>query len=297
MIFFDPERQPPMESVNENPSPEGFLEHVHLISDATGETVRSMYRACISQFPQHAHIAEHLHLGIRGERDVESCFALIEQNPGPILATVADKATRELIKARCDELHVPRLFMLDQLFDFFIDRYQELPQSMPGKQHQMDEAYFQRIRAMHYALDHDDGQLMNDISAADILLVGVSRTSKTPTSMYLANRGINVANFPLVIDLPIPESVLNAFKTKTPLPIGLIAKPHRLQEIRRARMAALATSNTINYVDIDRISDELEFAKKLFQRFRVKTFDVSDRSIEETATSILSYQQITKQQR
>ncbi len=261
---------------------------IHLISDSTGETVHSMFRACISQFPSFKDTTAHVHAGILAERDVEACFVQIRLKPGIVLATVADVTLRDQIAKRCDALALPRLFLLDPLFAFFENHLGELAQSVPGTQHELNDAYFHRIGAMHYALDHDDGQMMNDLSKADLLLIGVSRTSKTPTSLYLANRGLYVANFPLVMELPVPQAVHDAMQRKKPFPIGLIAQPHRLQEIRRQRIDSLGDASETDYTNVERISEEIQYARQLFRRNRIGIIDVSQQSIEETASQIFA---------
>ncbi len=259
--------------------------HVHLVSDSTGETLTAMLKATTVQFAA-AKPLQHIYALIRSRPQLEKALAEIEASPGLVLYTVVNPELRRLLEARCSELQTPAISVLDPLFDAFSD-YLDLEQTMrTGAQHEMDEAYFRRIAALDYTLAHDDGQMTYDLEPADVVIVGVSRTSKTPTSMYLANRGVKVANIPLVPHADLPPSI---FSLKKPLVIGLIAQPERLAQIRASRIGAMnAADMQSSYADLDSIRAEVLAAKRLFAKHRWPVIDVTRKSVEETAASILS---------
>lgn len=258
--------------------------HVHLVSDSTGETLTAMLKATTAQFAA-AKPLQHIYALIRSRPQLEKVLAEIEASPGLVLYTVVNPDLRRLLEARCSELQAPAISVLDPLFDAFSD-YLGLEQTMrAGAQHEMDDAYFRRIAALDYTLAHDDGQMTYDLEPADVVIVGVSRTSKTPTSMYLANRGVKVANIPLVPHVDLPQAI---FALKKPLIVGLIAQPERLAQIRASRMGAMNVETDSSYVDLDSIRAEVLAAKRLFAKHRWPVIDVTRKSVEETAASILS---------
>ena len=202
--------------------------HVHLVSDSTGETLNAMLKATASQFNA-AKPLEHIYALIRSRAQMERALAEIEASPGLVLYTVINPELRRLLEIRCSELQTPAISVLDPLRHAFTD-YLGLEQTMKtGAQYQLDDAYFKRIAALDYTLAHDDGQMVWDLEPADVVVVGVSRTSKTPTCMYLANRGIKAANIPLVPTSPPPEEL---FALRKPMVVGLVASPERLAQIR-----------------------------------------------------------------
>ena len=259
--------------------------HVHLVSDSTGETISAMLKATTAQFAA-AKPIEHIYALIRSKPQLERVLAEIEASPGLVLYTVVNPELRRLLEARCSELQTPALSVLDPLLTAFAD-YLGLEQSMKaGAQHEMNDAYFRRIEALDFTLAHDDGQMLWDLEPADVVLVGVSRTSKTPTCMYLANRGIKAANVPLV---PGQEPPGELFSLRKPLVVGLVASPDRLSQIRSSRLGVMnAEEQAAAYSDLDAIRAEVLRAKRLFARYRWPTIDVTRKSVEETAAAIIT---------
>ncbi len=259
--------------------------HVHLVSDSTGETLNAMLKATASQFAA-AKPLEHIYALVRSRTQMEKTLAEIEASPGLVLYTIINPELRRLLEIRCSELQTPAISILDPLLNAFTE-YLGLQQSLrPGAQHQLDDAYFKRISALDYTLSHDDGQMMWDLEPADVVLIGISRTSKTPTCMYLANRGVKAANVPLV---PTSEPPPELFTLRKPLIVGLIASPERLAQIRKSRLGAMQAANAAEeYSDLDLIRLEVLAAKRLYAKNRWPVIDVTRKSVEETAASILT---------
>ncbi|MBB5517653.1 pyruvate, water dikinase regulatory protein [Amphiplicatus metriothermophilus] len=259
--------------------------HVHLVSDSTGETLSTVLKAVMAQFAP-AKPLEHMYALIRSKAQLERALAGIEAAPGLVLYTIVDPELRRILEARCSELAAPAVPVLDPLLEAMAD-YLGLEQAMrTGAQHEMNEAYFRRIAALDYTLGHDDGQVAWDLELADVVLVGVSRTSKTPTAMYLANRGVKVANVPLAPGVEPPAAL---FSLRRPLIVGLVASPERLAQIRASRLGAMnATDRAPDYCDLEAIRAEVLAAKRLFAKHRWPVIDVTRRSVEETAAAILT---------
>ena len=257
--------------------------HIHLVSDSTGETVHQIARACLAQFPT-ATVTEHVWTLVRSEHHLEAVFSGIERNPGIMLMSIIDEKMRREIENRCTEFKVPHVSVLDPAFQLFSEVLGQASQNLPGGQRQLDKAYFNRIAAVDFAVSHDDGLNLSNLSNADILLVGVSRTSKTPTSMYLAHRGYRVANYALVPHIEFPIHHLDGLNT---LVIGLTNDPKRLSQIRRTRQIAMADEANIDYADQDTIEEEVRQARRLFTKHKWPVIDVTRRSVEETAAAII----------
>lgn len=259
--------------------------HVHLVSDSTGETLNAMLKATAAQFAV-AKPLEHIYALIRSRPQMEKVLAAIEASPGLVLYTVINPELRRLLEIRCSELQTPAISVLDPLLDAFAD-YLGLQQTMKaGAQHELNEAYFKRIAALDYTLAHDDGQMTWDLEPADVVLVGVSRTSKTPTCMYLANRGVKAANIPLV---PTTAPPAELFELRKPLIVGLVASPERLSQIRQSRLGGMNAGEAAEeYSDLDQIRAEVLRAKRLFAKHRWPVIDVTRKSVEETAAAILT---------
>ncbi|WP_142849178.1 pyruvate, water dikinase regulatory protein [Telmatospirillum sp. J64-1] len=257
--------------------------HLHLVSDATGETLSSVARACLVLFEGH-HAVQHLWWLVRTPGQASRVIEGIEANPGIVLFTIVDPAVRNLLEDACRRLMVPCIPVLDPVL-FALSNYLNAPfHALPGRQHEMDAEYFRRIDAMHFTLAHDDGQLIEDFDEADVILVGVSRTSKTPTAMYLANRGLKAANYPLVPGVPLPQEILDA---KKPLIVGLTKDPRSLTDIRRNRLAFLNQDTESDYADYEKVREEVNQARKLYTRYNWPVIDVTRRSIEEASAAIL----------
>jgi regulator of PEP synthase PpsR (kinase-PPPase family) len=258
--------------------------HLHLVSDSTGETVRSVARACLSQFEGVTPV-EHFWSLVRSEAHLTKVIAGIEAHPGPVLFTMVADGLRESLLAACQRLQVPSISVLDPAMAALAGYLGLESGHRPGRQHAMDADYFRRIEAMNYTLAHDDGQLSHDLGKADIILVGVSRTSKTPTSLYLANRGHRVANIPVVPGVPVPERL---FQMKDPLIVGLTNDPGRLVQVRKSRLLSLNEQAETDYIDIERVKEEVTEARRMFARAEWPVIDVTRRSIEETAAAIMA---------
>ncbi|MEK9753847.1 MAG: pyruvate, water dikinase regulatory protein [Rhodospirillaceae bacterium] len=264
---------------------------LHLVSDSTGETVGLLARACLVQFDD-IEPDEKIWPMVRGANKVNEVLAAVEQEGGFVLYTLVDRESARLLEEGCARLQVPCIPVLEPIVAAFAKYLGAEMHARPGQQHVMDAEYFARIEAMQYALAHDDGQSTWDLEDADVILLGVSRTSKTPTCIYLANRGIKAANVPIVPGCPIPEQV---FKVTKPLIVGLNKDPKRLVEIRRQRLKLLDQDENTDYVDFEAVSREINEAKRLYAKLGWPTINVSRRSIEETAAQILSmYQRRTE---
>ena len=256
--------------------------HLHLVSDSTGDTVHSVARACLVQFDE-AQAIEHVWSMVRTRSQIERVIAGVEANPGLVLFTMVNDALRQVLVEGCRRLQVPAIPVLDPIIGALASYLGRESRGLPGKQHLLDSEYFARIDAMTFALNHDDGQSSWGINDADVCLVGVSRTSKTPTCLYLANRGIKAANVPFVPGVPLPPELLNAEK---PLIVGLTNDPERLIHLRRNRLSMLDHNEATDYTDLDAVKAEVREARRVFAERHWPVIDVTRRSIEETASSI-----------
>ncbi len=264
--------------------------NLHLVSDATGETLNAIARATVVQF-EHAQIIYHRHSLIRSRLKLQSVVASIEAEPGPVLSTLVEKSLRTELESACQRIGVPVVHVLDPVMAMLQEQSGQQAAARPGRQYVLDADYFRRIDAMHYVLAHDDGQAQMGIPDADVVLVGVSRSSKTPTSFYLANRGIKAANIPLVPGLADPPGLDNP---NCPV-IGLTLDAEALIEIRRHRLrmlGAIATATAARqdsgvYVDQESVKAELLWARRLCVKRGWPVIDVTRRSIEETAATVL----------
>src|SRR6266404_4276738 len=221
--------------------------HLHLVSDSTGDTVHSVARACLVQF-EDAEAIEHIWSMVRTKAQVERVIAGVEANPGVVLFTLVNESLRSALQDGCRRLGVLVILVLDPVIGALASHLGRQSRGLPGRQHLLDNEYFARIDAMTFALNHDDGQSSWGLNDADVVLVGVSRTSKTPTSLYLANRGIKAANVPFVPGVPLPADLLNAEK---PLIVGLTNDPERLIHLRRNRLSMLDHNEATDYTDIE----------------------------------------------
>lgn len=256
--------------------------HVHLVSDATGETLIAASRAAAAQFAGVSAI-EHVYPLVRTRAGLERIVAGLEEEPGIVLYTLVDGDLAGSLEEACREQGCPCLSVLAPVHDLFRSYLGAEATPKAGAQHVLDAAYFKRIDALNYVVGHDDGQLTDDLESADVVLLGVSRTSKTPTSIYLANRGIKTANVPLVPGVPPPDSVL---RLRKPLVVGLVASAERIVQIRQNRLLALNAGDSA-YVDRDAVAAELAASRRLFAARGWPMIDVTRRSIEEVAAAIL----------
>lgn len=257
--------------------------HIHLLSDSTGETLEMLAKAALAQF-EHADVTRHFWPMVRSRQHLERIIPELKANPGLVLFTLVNLETRELLEEHCRAAGLPAVPILDHVTEALEKLLGQEAHGRPGRQHAMDQAYFERVDAIQFTIAHDDGIAHEDWEEADILLVGVSRSSKTPTSIYLANRGYKVANIPLVVESPPPASL---FTLKNPLVVGLTTAPERLVQIRRNRLLSLNEQTQTAYVDAERVRDEVAFARRMFADNGWPVIDVTRRSIEETAAAII----------
>lgn len=262
--------------------------NLHLVSDSTGETLNSLVRACLAQFQEHS-VVHHRWTLIRHRFQLDPVMRGIELEPGPVMFTLVDRALRTELELFCQKMNLACLSVLDPAMQFFTDCFGHPATARPGAQFVLDQNYFKKIEAMHYVLAHDDGQGEAGIREADVILVGVSRSSKTPTCFYLANRGIKAANVPIVPGMPLP-AILD--EPMVPV-VGLTIDINALLEIRRHRLhviggggGVIRTSET-DYVDPDKVKEELLAARRLCAARGWPVINVTRRSIEETAVSVL----------
>lgn len=262
--------------------------HLHLISDSTGETVTTVARASVSQFEDVVPV-EHVWFFVRTRAQLDKVLPLIEALPGLVLYTLVSPELRHVLHERCRMLGVPCVAVLDPVMGALTALLGSAGRPQIGRQHAMDAGYFSRIEAMDFAMRHDDGQFVDELDEADVVLVGPSRTSKTPTCVYLAHRGIKAGNVPLVTDLP-QQPVLE--RLRRPLVIGLTVNPELLAEIRanRQRMLGVRAGDRSryggDYADLERVRAELVAARRLYARMGWPEIDVTKRSVEETAATV-----------
>jgi len=256
--------------------------HLHLVSDSTGDTVHSVARACLVQFDE-AQAIEHVWSMVRTRAQIDRVLAGIEANHGLVLFTLVNNTLRQVLQDGCRRLQVAAIPVLDPVIGALASYLGRESRGLPGQQHLLDSEYFARIDAMTFAINHDDGQSSWGINDADVCLVGVSRTSKTPTSLYLANRSIKVANVPFVPGVALPKELLLADK---PLIVGLTNDPERLIHLRRNRVSMLDHNEATDYTDLEAVRLEVREARRLFAERHWPVIDVTRRSIEETASSI-----------
>jgi regulator of PEP synthase PpsR (kinase-PPPase family) len=257
--------------------------HLHLVSDATGETLIAVSRAAAAQY-QGISAIEHVYPLVRNATQLDRVVSELEAAPGIVLYTLVEPELAQRLEAACAEFGCPCLSVLDPVLSLFQSYLGTVSTQRPGAQHVLDGEYFKRIDALNYTLLHDDGQMPTDLESADVVLVGVSRTSKTPTSIYLANRGIKTANIPLVPSIPLPPQLETV---RNPLVVGLVASPERIVQIRQNRLLTLNAPEDSPYVDRTVVAEEVAFSRKLCARHNWPLIDVTRRSIEETAAAIL----------
>ncbi len=257
--------------------------HLHLVSDATGDTVHSVAGACLVQC-EGAEAIEHIWSMVRTKSQIERVMAGVEANPGVVLYTLVNETLRQPLVDGCRRVQVPAIPVLDSVIGALGAFLGRQSRGLPGQQHLLDSEYFQRIDAMTFALAHDDGQSAWGLNEADVILVGVSRTSKTPTCIYLANRGIKVGNVPVVPGMPLPPELYAATR---PLIVGLTNDPERLIQVRKNRLTMLHQDERTDYTDIEAVRQEVAQARRLFAERHGPVMDVTRRSTEETAAAIL----------
>ncbi|MBT9290853.1 kinase/pyrophosphorylase [Hyphomicrobiaceae bacterium 22] len=265
--------------------------HLHLVSDSTGETLITVARAAAAQYDSIEAI-EHVHPLVRNDRQLDRALIEIEASPGIVLYTLVNAELAQRLERFCRDQGAPCVSVLSPVHDVFRTYLNVAQTYKAGAQHELDASYFRRIDALNFTLVHDDGQLAEDADDADVVVIGVSRTSKTPTSIYLANRGVKVANIPFVPGVPIPESV---FAATRPLIVGLVASPERIAQIRENRVLSLGSrAFDTSYVDRQAIAQEIAQMRRLCADNGWPLIDVTRRSIEETAAGIIALQRDRK---
>jgi regulator of PEP synthase PpsR (kinase-PPPase family) len=258
--------------------------HLHLVSDSTGETLEVIAKAGLARF-EGVEAVKHFWPLVRSEGHLDRVLAEIAQRPGLVIHTLVDGGVRDRLEARCAQMGLPMVSPLDPTIAALSGLLGQVATKRPGRQHVMDAAYFRRVDAINYTMAHDDGAGSDDWEDADILLAGVSRTSKTPTAIYLANRGYKTANIPIVPQSPPPSHL---FRLKGPMVVGLTTAPERLLMVRRNRLLTLGQTPDTAYVDLEEIAAETAYARRLFADHDIPVIDVTRRSIEETAAAVIN---------
>lgn len=258
--------------------------HLHLVSDATGETLNTIAKAVCAQF-EGIEVQEHFYALVRSSRQLERVMEHIREEPGLVYFTVVNPGLRKELEAQCLALGVPFQGVLDGPIATMKQYLGATETHRPGGQHDIDQRYLHRIEALNYTIAHDDGQALDRLDDADVVLVGASRTSKTPTCVYLSIRGVRAANVPVVPGIDLPTQL---FTAKKPLIVGLWASPDRLVQLRRNRMITLGEKRDTNYVDLEAVRAEVTATRKLYEKHGWPAIDVSRRSVEETAATVLN---------
>ena len=257
--------------------------HLHLVSDSTGETLIAVARAATAQYEGVSAI-EHVYPLVRSAKQLDRVLSEIDAAPGIVLYTLVDRELAGRLEEKCRGASCPHLSVLAPVHALLEAYVGTASTAKPGAQHMLNAEYFRRIDAMNFTLLHDDGQMWEDLEEADVVLLGVSRTSKTPTSIYLANRGLKTLNIPLVPGHAPPGELSSV---RRPLVVGLYASPERIVQIRQNRLLSLKADDDTSYVDRDAVAEELAFSRRLCSRNGWPMIDVTRRSIEETAAAIV----------
>ena len=259
--------------------------HLHLLSDSTGETLENIAKAALAQFDGAENVVKHFWPMVRSDSHLDRILMDVAANPGLVLFTLVNRDTRRKLETRCRALGLPAVAALDAVSDAMSNMLGQEAKARPGRQHVMDAAYFARVEAIQFTIAHDDGINAQNWEEADIVLAGVSRTSKTPTSIYLANRGYKTANIPIVPESPPPPIL---FRLKHPMVIGLVTSAERLIQVRRNRLLSLNQSPDTDYVNEDKVRAEVAHARRMFADNGWPVLDVTRRSIEESAAAIIN---------
>ncbi len=259
--------------------------HLHLVSDSTGETLITVARAAAAQYTKVIPV-EHVHPLVRTPKQLDRVLVEVEEMPGIVLYTLLQGNLVDTLEQKCRDLGLPCLSILGPVLHLFQSYLGAESTYKVGAQHTLNAEYFRRIDALNYTMMHDDGQQTDDLEEADVLLIGVSRTSKTPTSIYLANRGVKTANVPLVSGMPLPPDLE---RLRRPLVVGLYATPERIVQIRQNRLLGLkAYRDDDKYIDPQSVAEEVAASRRLCAKHNWPSIDVSRRSIEDTAAAVLA---------
>jgi hypothetical protein len=267
--------------------------NVYLVSDSTGETLDRIFLSLKSQFSDFKYAKKEFAF-VRTEQQIDKIIKECSETKNSIiLYTIVESKLAKYISTASEKNNVPCFGILGNLILSFSKLLNQKAMHKPSAQHVLDDDYYKRIEAIQYTMSHDDGKKLDDVAKADIVLLGVSRTSKTPTSIYLANRGYKTINIPLVLDQKIPEDLISNYKKKCV--IGLVADPARLADIRRNRVVIMKENNIKEYTNLDSIKEEVDKSKQIFKKYNWPIIDVTRKSVEETAASILKIFEIKKQ--
>lgn len=258
--------------------------HLHLLSDSTGETLENIAKAALAQFDD-IDVIKHFWPMVRSESHLDRILVDIAAHPGLVLFTLVNQPMRAKLEERCLALGLPAVAALDAVTAALQGVLGQEAKARPGRQHALDEAYFARVDAIQFTIAHDDGLNHQNWEEADIVLAGVSRTSKTPTSIYLANRGYKTANIPIVPESPPPDAL---YHLKNPMVVGLVTSADRLVQVRRNRLLSLNQAPDTDYVDEDKVKAEIAYARRMFADNGWPVIDVTRRSIEESAAAIIN---------
>ena len=255
-----------------------------MLSDSTGETLENIAKAALAQFDG-VEIIKHFWPMVRSENHLKRILIEVAENPGLMIFTIVNKEIRAKLERECRHLGLPTIPVLDPVTDALSNLLGQEAKARPGRQHILDAAYFERVEAIQFTIAHDDGINWENWEEADIVLAGVSRTSKTPTSIYLANRGFKTANIPIVPESPPPNAL---FQLKNPLVVGLITSATRLVQVRRNRLLSLNQAPETDYVNESAVKAETQYARRMFADNGWPIIDVTRRSIEESAAAIIN---------
>jgi [pyruvate, water dikinase]-phosphate phosphotransferase / [pyruvate, water dikinase] kinase len=260
-------------------------EVVYVVSDSVGETAEFVVKAVASQF-NGGNVDIRRNSYVEDTEDIEDVILLAKQTNSVIAYTIVIPTLKEFLDRRAKEEGIMAVDLMNPLIEAFSKKFNKQPNHQPGMMRKLDEDYFRKIEAIEFAVKYDDGRDPRGILRADIVLIGVSRTSKTPLSMYLAHKRLKVANVPLVPEVPAPDELFEVPRNKC---VGLIISPDKLNDIRKERLKALGLTSQANYASFERILEELDYAEKIMKRVGCPVINVSNKAIEETANLILDY--------
>ena len=265
---------------------------IYLVSDSTGETLERIFLAIKAQF-KNFNYKTHYFSFTRTENQILKIIENSAKNKNSIfLYTIVDNKLAQFLATECSKKKIPCFGVLGDLILTFSKLLNQEASHIPSGQHAMNDDYYKKIEAIQFTMNHDDGNSIEDIAKSDIILLGVSRTSKTPTSIYLANKGFKTSNIPLVNENSIPKTLKE--NPKLACVVGLNTEPERLVDIRKNRMSSLKETESKAYTDLEKIKREVEEAKKTFLKYKWPTIDVTRKSVEETAASVIKIYEIYK---
>ena len=266
---------------------------IYLISDSTGETLERIFLAIKAQFTNFKY-KTHFYSFTRTENQISKILEVSQKNNNVIvLYTIVDNKLARHLSNECSLKNIPCFGILGDLIISFSKLLDQKALNVPSRQHIMDDEYYKKIEAIQFTMNHDDGNSVDDIEKSDIILLGVSRTSKTPTSIYLANKGMKISNIPLVNENSVPDILKKEPQKKCV--VGLTAEPDRLVDLRKNRMQSIKDNESTEYTNLDTVQKEMEDARKLFQKYKWPSIDVTRKSVEETAASVLKIHDIFNQ--